>query len=230
MHGVRRVRRTPRSALLALVVALGGTAYAAATLPRNSVGSAQLKIGAVTSVDVRDRSLKATDFARGKLPAGAPGAVGPAGPTGPVGPTGAQGPTGPPGPDRTAGRPLVLAGDRLGHPSPGQRRRQRQRAHREHDLGQRQRAVAVRDDRAATSLSSTTPRPPDAYLDLRLDVVVDSSFTICVTEPGQTSCRMPAGTSLAIPPSTRIRFGLVYSSGANDHPVVARWGATVGTA
>jgi hypothetical protein len=34
--------------LLALFVALGGTSYAAAKLPRNSVGTAQIRSGAVT--------------------------------------------------------------------------------------------------------------------------------------------------------------------------------------
>jgi hypothetical protein len=34
--------------LLALFIALGGTSYAAAKLPRNSVGTTQLKSGAVT--------------------------------------------------------------------------------------------------------------------------------------------------------------------------------------
>ena len=40
--------------LLALLIALGGTSYAAAKLPRNSVGSAQLKRNAVTSVKVEE--------------------------------------------------------------------------------------------------------------------------------------------------------------------------------
>jgi hypothetical protein len=78
-------------------------------LPRNSVGTAQLKRSAVVSSKVKDRSLRAVDFARGQLPAGrpgpagltgatgAPGPAGPAGATGPAGPTGATGATGAPG-------------------------------------------------------------------------------------------------------------------------------------
>lgn len=58
--------------LLALIVALGGTAYAAG-LPRNSVGTKQLRRGAVTSVKVRDHSLRRRDFARGQLRRGATG-------------------------------------------------------------------------------------------------------------------------------------------------------------
>lgn len=72
------------TSLLALFVALGGTGYAATSLPANSVGNAQLKADAVGSGKVRDGSLKAKDFADGQLPAGARGATGPAGPAGTV--------------------------------------------------------------------------------------------------------------------------------------------------
>ena len=68
------------TATLALIVALGGTSYAAVILPRNSVGSKQLKKGAVTnsklrtsavtSGEVRNGSLRAKDFKAGQLPAG----------------------------------------------------------------------------------------------------------------------------------------------------------------
>ena len=80
-------------ACVALVVALSGTGYAAVTLARNSVGPAQIRAGAVRSGEVKDRSLRARDFARGQLPrgaTGATGAVGPAGPAGAPGPTGAS--------------------------------------------------------------------------------------------------------------------------------------------
>ena len=53
---------------LALLVALGGTSYAAATLPRNSVGSSQIRTNAVSSPEVRNGSLRAVDFAAGQLP------------------------------------------------------------------------------------------------------------------------------------------------------------------
>jgi Collagen triple helix repeat (20 copies) len=79
--------------LLALFVALSGTAYAA-TLPRNSVGTAQLKRNAVTSAKVKPGSLVASDFRRGQLPAGPQGPQGPEGPRGPQGATGARGPEG----------------------------------------------------------------------------------------------------------------------------------------
>lgn len=81
--------------VLALVVALGGTSYAVAQLPSKSVGAAQLKAGAVTSAKVKDRSLRAKDFAQGELPSPSSGLPGPAGPAGPAGAAGARGPAGP---------------------------------------------------------------------------------------------------------------------------------------
>jgi hypothetical protein len=58
-----RIRVSPAFvvALLALAVALSGTAYAAAKLPKNSVGSKQIKTSAVKSVDVKDDGLTGTD-------------------------------------------------------------------------------------------------------------------------------------------------------------------------
>jgi len=95
-------------ALLALVVALGGTSYAAVSLAKNSVVSktikngevktADLKSGAVTGDKVKDGSLAAGDFAAGVLPTGAVGPAGPAGAKGATGAAGATGPQGVPGP------------------------------------------------------------------------------------------------------------------------------------
>jgi hypothetical protein len=85
-------------ALAALVVALGGTSYAAIKLPRNSVGNPQLKRGAVTGDKVRDGSLFANDFAAGQIPKGPKGDAGAQGVPGPQGPGGATGPQGPAGP------------------------------------------------------------------------------------------------------------------------------------
>jgi hypothetical protein len=87
-------------ALVALAVALGGTGYAATVLPAGSVGTVQLKNGAVVSAKVKNHSLRAVDFASGELPAGErgpAGAQGPQGPAGPAGPAGPQGPAGPAG-------------------------------------------------------------------------------------------------------------------------------------
>jgi Collagen triple helix repeat (20 copies) len=79
-------------AYVALLFALSGTSYAAATklLPPNSVGTKQ----------VINHSLLKKDFKAGQLPRGRrglQGAIGPSGPTGPAGPRGAQGVAGPQG-------------------------------------------------------------------------------------------------------------------------------------
>ncbi len=106
---------------MALVVALGGTSYAAVALPRNSVGPTQIKSGGVTGSDiaadavssrkVKDGSLKAADFAAGVLATAtsAQGLAGVAGPIGPAGPVGPQGPEGPQGPQGTSGGPGLVA-------------------------------------------------------------------------------------------------------------------------
>jgi hypothetical protein len=75
-------------ATLALFIALGGGAYAAVKLPRNSVGSVQIKNGAVTPQKVA-----------GSTRAVFRGQTGPQGPKGATGPQGPQGNAGPPGRD-----------------------------------------------------------------------------------------------------------------------------------
>jgi len=75
-------------ATTALFVALGGTSYAVSKLPKNSVGSEQ----------VRDGSLQAGDLAAGVVSSG------PRGPRGAQGPAGAQGAIGPAGADVTQSR------------------------------------------------------------------------------------------------------------------------------
>jgi hypothetical protein len=90
-------------ALVALAVALGGTGYAATVLPAGSVGTSQLKDGAVVSAKVKNHSLRAVDFAPGQLPAGESGPAGAQGPQGPAGSAGPQGPAGPAGPQGAKG-------------------------------------------------------------------------------------------------------------------------------
>ena len=77
------------TATVALVVALGGTSYAAITLPRNSVGTRQLRPGAVRSQDVKNGTLRTVDFSRSARN-GLAGPTGPAGPHGPAGPAAAK--------------------------------------------------------------------------------------------------------------------------------------------
>lgn len=87
-------------ASLALFLALGGGAYAAATLPRNSVGPAQLRTNSVGASEIRSRAVRSSEIANGSIQltdlsasaraqlrgnqglAGAPGPAGPAGPSG----------------------------------------------------------------------------------------------------------------------------------------------------
>src|ERR671918_2592942 len=93
-----RLRRHLSPALviscLALLAALGGTGYAAIKLPPGSVGTKQLKNGAVVASKVKPRSLLARNFKPGQLPRGPRGAQGLAGAAGPQGPGGPQGPAG----------------------------------------------------------------------------------------------------------------------------------------
>ena len=51
---------------IAVFMVLGGSAYAAATLPKNSVGSKQIKSNAVTSSKVKNGSLLSKDFKAGQ--------------------------------------------------------------------------------------------------------------------------------------------------------------------
>ncbi len=125
MRILKRVKRLFRGspyanvvATLALIAALGGTAYAATALPKNSVGTKQIqkeavtgpKIakGAVTSKQVKTESLKANDFAKGQIPPGPEGKQGPAGKEGPEGkegPAGKEGPEGKQGEEGPQGEP-----------------------------------------------------------------------------------------------------------------------------
>jgi len=54
-------------AYLALFVALGGTAYAATSLPANSVGTKQLRNGAVTTPKLRDQAVTGRKVANNSL-------------------------------------------------------------------------------------------------------------------------------------------------------------------
>lgn len=92
MHDVLARRPSPAMvvALLALFVSLGGGAYAAVTLPKNSVGTKQLKNKAVTPTKVAPRTLA--------LFKGHKGDTGPQGAQGIQGPQGIQGIQGPIGP------------------------------------------------------------------------------------------------------------------------------------
>jgi Collagen triple helix repeat (20 copies) len=96
---LRRLSRRHSTAVayLALLAALGGSAYAAVTVTGKNI-----KDGTITGRDVKSRSLgtnklsaKAVSSLTGQRgPAGPQGEPGPVGPTGPKGDTGPQGPKG----------------------------------------------------------------------------------------------------------------------------------------
>ena len=95
---MRRRRPSPAMlvALLALFVALGGSSYAAIRFPAGSVGTAQLKNGAVTKKKINKVTIRALKGNRGPRGfQGARGAPGAPGPAGPAGTAGARGPAGP---------------------------------------------------------------------------------------------------------------------------------------
>jgi hypothetical protein len=85
---------------IAVFVALGGTSYAVATLPKNSVGPKQIRSGAVGASEIRSDAVRAREIrnrtiALGDISFGARRSL-----------RGQQGPTGPPGPSLT---PLTAA-------------------------------------------------------------------------------------------------------------------------
>ena len=108
MRMTRRFRVSPALvvASLALLVALGGTSFAAVNVlaPRNSVASPQ----------VVDFSLLRKDFKPGQVPAGPRGRTGARGPAGPAGPAGAAGPAGTAGAVGPAGPSDAYARSLLG--------------------------------------------------------------------------------------------------------------------
>jgi hypothetical protein len=85
--------------VVALFVALGGSATAALLVTGKNVKDASLtgadvKNNSVGSVDIKDGNLLATDFKPGQLPAGGQGPTGDTGPKGDAGPKGDSGPQG----------------------------------------------------------------------------------------------------------------------------------------
>ena len=102
---MKLIRRLPRPspalvvACVSLVVALGGVSYAAVTLPKNSVGSRQIRKGAVVPSKLNKRTLAL--FGKQSSVSGTGGGVGASGQNGQPGPkgdTGPKGEQGPPGP------------------------------------------------------------------------------------------------------------------------------------
>ena len=87
-------------ATIAVFIALGGVGYAAINIPAGSVGSKEIKNGAIKGIDVQAQSLKLSDFDK---PGALKGERGPRGPVGDTGKKGAKGATGPRGATGVAG-------------------------------------------------------------------------------------------------------------------------------
>ena len=88
----RHVSYANVTATLALVIATSGVSYAATMIPRNSVGSAQLKPNAVTSAKIRNNSVAKADLSTGvRSQLNATGARGATGAQGPAGAKGDRG-------------------------------------------------------------------------------------------------------------------------------------------
>src|SRR3954465_9443256 len=98
MAGLAHHMRRTAAGILALLVALSGTSYAASTklLPKNSVGSAQVINGSLQKGDLSTRAVAALRGARGRQ--GRPGAQGAPGAPGLPGAQGTPGAPGAPGP------------------------------------------------------------------------------------------------------------------------------------
>lgn len=90
MRGLRRFKPSPAMvvASIALLVALGGTSWAAVTLAPRSVNNAALQTGAVNSRAIQNGQVKSADLGAGVIRRGPPGAQGQTGPSGAAGPAG----------------------------------------------------------------------------------------------------------------------------------------------
>jgi hypothetical protein len=88
-----------------------GQAASRLVVPKNSVGSAQIKKSAVTGLKVKNGTLMAADFKAGQLPRGPQGPKGDPGSQGANGDTGAQGQKGDPGATKVTRRSGVPGGD-----------------------------------------------------------------------------------------------------------------------
>jgi hypothetical protein len=93
-------RHTTAVAYLALFAALGGSAYAAATIT-----GAGITDGTITGKDVKNRSLGTKELSKKAVSSLTGGQRGPTGPQGPPGPQGDKGASGAPGPAGPKGDP-----------------------------------------------------------------------------------------------------------------------------
>ncbi|WP_395656888.1 hypothetical protein [Nocardioides sp.] len=196
-------------ALLALVIALGGTSYAVTQLPKNSVGTPQLKSNAVTSPKVKDGSLKSTDFGAGQLPAG------PQGEQGPPGEQGAPGADGSPAFAMLSGRGTMTGANRsfsLDGAFSG--------AATDVSTLSPSVEVVVRNFQVEASVAPGAGK----FFSPRLNVDGDLT-SLCNIQDTATSCTAPG--PITIPAGSQVHLGVVVPAGTPTS--VLRWGMTVGT-
>jgi Collagen triple helix repeat (20 copies) len=118
-------RATALSAAALIIAVLGYTPLGQAAqriiVPVNSVGSAQLKAGAVTGGKIRNGTLTSAKFAAGQIPAGPKGDTGAQGPKGDTGAPGAKGDPGAQGPKGDPGLANLVTrvGSKFINPGPG---------------------------------------------------------------------------------------------------------------
>jgi hypothetical protein len=116
MHRLRLPSPAFVVAMIALFLALGGTAFAAKRYLITS--TKQVKNSSLTGADVKNGSLTTKDLAKGTVRQGPAGATGPAGSRGATGPKGDAGPKGDTGPEGEPGANGAPSG-----PSAASRRR-----------------------------------------------------------------------------------------------------------
>jgi hypothetical protein len=187
---------------LALLVAVGGTSYAAVQLPKNSVGSAQIKKGAVKSADVKNGGLKAVDFAAGQLPAGPKGDAGPIGPPGAVGVI-----TG------SATLPSANTGMSLDGRLQG--------------VGLEVSTLSPNVPASISNFRIELESPAPAGTGRGIQLRVNEQITaLCAIAAGESACTQTQ--PVAVPPGSTLR--LVITSVNGGGVVLARWGMTIGVA
>lgn len=204
--------------LLALFVALGGVGYAAATLPKNSVGTAQLKSNAVTGTKVKNGSLTATDLSASarKALTGEAGPAGPAGPKGDGGAAGAPGTNGTPGASGVAG-PTIISGsmgfDVFSPPGSSS------------NFGTEAGAlvpVPAGSSYTAKSFIATAGTAPGGGKSITITLRINQADTAisCTISGAATSCEPPAGTAVVVPGGAKISMRTV-TAGAPSGSLVA---------
>lgn len=177
-------------ASLALFLALGGAAFAATQLPRNSVGTGQLKPEAVTAGKIARKTRNQLRGATG--PQGPQGPQGKTGKTGAKGATGARGAVGATGP---AGAKGAAGADGTG-PA--------------YEVFATGKAIAV----GTPTVIATANVPAGAYV-FSANVVVEGpgepTVTCNLNAGGEAIAAIPAGGIITVPLSATGTFGAAGS-------------------